>query len=44
MLDDALADLKGEVQAGEIEIALLELFDDAQGMQIVIELAAVCAH
>src|SRR5882762_2448337 len=44
MLDDALADLKGEVQAGKIEIALFELIDDAQGMQIVIEMAAVHAH
>ena len=44
MLDDALADLKGEVQPGKIEVALFELIDDAQGMQIVIEMAAVRAH
>ena len=44
MLDDALAHFKREVQAGKIEIALFELFDDAQRVQIVIEMAAVRAH
>ncbi len=44
MLDDAFANFKRKIQAGEIEIALLELFDDAQRVQIVVETAAVRAH
>ncbi len=30
MLDDAFANFKREIQAGKIEITLLELFDDTQ--------------
>jgi len=44
MFDDAFAHFKCEIQAGKIEIALLELLDDAQRVQIVIETAAVRAH
>src|SRR5712664_2536951 len=44
MLDDALAHFEGEIQSGKIEIALFELFDDAQRVQIVIEIATVRAH
>ncbi len=44
MLDDALAHLEGEVQPREIEVALLELLDDAQRVQIVVEAVAVLAH
>ncbi len=44
MLDDAFANFKREIQAGKIEIALLELFDDAERVQIVIETAAVRTH
>ena len=44
MLDDALANFKGEIQTPKIEVPLLELFDDPQRMQIVIETAALFAH
>src|SRR6267143_375676 len=44
MFDDAFANFKAEIQAGKIEIALFELLDDAQRVQIVIEMAAVRAH
>src|ERR1700682_2013590 len=44
MLDDALAHFAGEIQARKIEIALFELLDDAQRVEIVIEMAAVRAH
>src|SRR5882762_3112613 len=44
MLDDALANFKSEIQTWKIEIALFELLDDAQRVQIVIEKAAVSAH
>src|SRR6266478_6470216 len=44
MLDDAFANFKSEIQAGKIEIALFELLDDAQRVQIVIEMAAVRLH
>src|SRR5260221_4801408 len=44
MLDDAFADFEGEIEAGKLGIALLELFDDVQRMQVVIEASAVDAH
>src|SRR5260370_8863936 len=44
MLDYALAHLKGKIQARKIQIALLELFDNAQRVQIVIERTAVRSH
>lgn len=44
MLDDALANLEGEIEAGEIEIAMLELLDDAEGMEVVVEAGTVSAH
>src|SRR6266581_2451694 len=44
MLDDALANFKREIQAGKIEVTLLELFNDAQRVQIVIETAAAHEH
>src|SRR5260370_27992029 len=44
VLDDAFTNFKREIQAGKIEVTLLELFDDAQGVQIVIETAAARAH
>ena len=44
MLDDAFTHFKGQIQAGEIQVALLEMFHDAQGVQIVIEAATVSAH
>src|SRR5216684_9146387 len=39
MLDDTLANFKSEIQAWKIEIALFELLNDAQRVQIVIEKA-----
>src|SRR5882762_10435520 len=44
MLDDALANFKGEIQTWKIEIALFELLNDAQRVQIVIEKTPVRAH
>src|SRR6266436_1054086 len=44
MLDDAFANFKRKIQPGKIEIALLELFDDSQRVEIVIEAAALRAH
>ena len=43
MLDDALAHLPGEVQAGKVGVALLEHVDDAQALRVVLE-AAVRLH
>ncbi len=43
VLDDTFANLPGEVEAGEVGIALFELGDDAQRLAIVIE-AAMLAH
>src|SRR5207302_6125089 len=44
MLDDAFAHFKRKIEAGKIQVALLKMLDDAQGMQIVIEVAAMGAH
>src|SRR6266850_1324960 len=44
MLDDALANFKSEIQPWKIEIAVFELLNDAQRVQIVIEKTAVRAH
>ncbi len=44
MFDDSFADFEGEIQAGKIQVALLEMFDDVQRVQIVIEALAVFAH
>src|SRR5258708_18313479 len=44
MLDDAFAHFKREIQTRIIEIALFELFDDAQRVQIVIERGAAPTH
>ena len=43
MLEDALAHLEREIQAGELGVALLELVDDAQRLQVVLE-SAELAH
>src|SRR5258708_20519358 len=37
MLDNPFANFKREIQAGKIDVALFELFDDAEGVQIVVE-------
>ena len=44
MLDDALADFKGQVQAGKPRVAVFEQFDDAQGVKIMVEAIAKAAH
>src|SRR5260370_3242396 len=44
MLDYALAHLKGKIQARKIKIALLELFDNAARLQVVIEGSAEGMH
>ena len=44
VLDDALAHLKGQVQAAKGRVALLEILYDAQGVQIVVEPQAMLAH
>src|SRR5260370_30676061 len=44
MLDDALAHLKRKIQTRKIQIALLELFDNAQRVQVVIERTAEGMH
>src|SRR3984893_10539401 len=41
MLDDAFADLEGQIEPGKLQVALFELFDDAQRVKIVIENSAV---
>lgn len=44
MLHDALAHFKGEVQAIEANVAMLEVLDDAQRVLVVIEAAPMGAH
>ena len=44
VLDDALTDTEGEIEPGMRGVALLELLDDAEGMQVVVEAQAVFAH
>src|SRR5260370_33639501 len=44
MLDDAFAPLKRKIQARKIQKALLELFDNAQRVQVVIERTAEGMH
>ena len=41
VLDDAFADAEGEVEAAKGRVALLEPGDDAQGVEIVVEVEAV---
>ena len=44
MLDDAFAHFKGEIEAAKGGVAQLEIFDDAQSVQVVIEEKTVLAH
>ena len=44
MFDDAFAHLEGEVQAGMRGVTLLEVFDNAQRVQVVVEAFAMLAH
>ena len=41
VLDDAFADAEGEVEAAVGGVALLEVLDDAEGVEVVVEAAAV---
>jgi len=43
VLDDALTDTERQVEAAVGGIALLEVFDDAQGVQVVVEAEAMTA-
>src|SRR5271163_180594 len=44
MLYDPFANLKGQVQSGEIKISLLELLHNAQGVQIMVKPPAMFPH
>ena len=44
MFDDAFADFERQIEAGKFQIALLELLDDPQRLQIVIEAFPVRAQ
>ena len=44
MLDDALADFKRQVESAEIEVAVLELFHDTKGVEIVVKPSAIGLH
>jgi hypothetical protein len=44
MLDDSLPDFKSEIQAREGGVALFEVFDDAESVQVVVEGEAVIMH
>ena len=44
MFDDAFAHFKREIETGKIQVALLEVLDNAKRVQIVIEVPAMLAH
>ena len=44
MLDDAFADLEGQVQSGKPGVALLEALHNAQRVQVVVEAVAEALH
>ncbi len=44
VLDDALAHFEGQIEAAKRGVAQLEVFDDAQGVQVVVEEKTVLAH
>ncbi len=44
VLDDALADAEGEVEAGEAGVAVFKAGDDAEGVEIVVKAEAVGAE
>ena len=44
VLDDALADFEGQVQAAKLRVAQLHLLDRAQRLQVVVEELAMLAH
>src|SRR5580693_1233332 len=44
MLDDAFADLEGQIQSPKRGVVVFEIFHNAQRMQVVIERKPVLAH
>jgi len=44
VLDDAFAHGEGEIEAAEVEMAVLKKLDDAEGVEIVVEAEAVLAE
>ena len=44
VLDDPFSNFEGQIQTAERGIAQLEVFNDSQGMQVVIEEGTVAAH
>ncbi len=44
VLDDAFPDFEGEIQAAKRGVALLEIFDNAESVQVVVKGKSVLAH
>src|ERR1700683_2172769 len=44
MFDDTFAHFESEIEPGEIEVALLELFDDAKRVEVVVKAIASFSH
>src|SRR5215467_9914481 len=44
MLDDALSDLKGQIEAGKFQVAMLELLHDTKRVEVVVEPGALRTH
>ena len=44
VLDNAFAHLEGQVQAGKLRVLLLEGFDDAHGVQVVVKAVVIAFH
>ena len=44
VLDDPFPNFKGQIETAKRGIAQLEVFNDSQGMQVVIEEGTVAAH
>src|ERR1043166_5048716 len=44
MLDNSLAHFEGEIQAGELQIAVFELLDDTQRMEVVVKRCGMRLH
>ena len=44
VLNDSFAHLEGEIQAGKSRVALLEVLNDSEGVQVVVEAVAEALH
>ena len=44
VLDDSFPDFERQIQPGETGVPLFEMFDDAQGMEVVVESIAEALH